>query len=103
MLTSIVRFWIALKSWRWRRVNGTFSRTMTPNTHLGRPHNGLKTMISKLYHDQHSLQSLIPLNTFGNISNDNFASTKLHPKEHMNCGTDWLMSGIEFHQRYVKA
>src|ERR1700722_9541422 len=23
--------------------------------------------------------------------------------EHMNCGTDWLTSGMEFHQRYVKA
>ena len=35
-----------------------FSRTMTPNTHLGRPQNGLKTMISKFYHGQHSLQTL---------------------------------------------
>ena len=36
-------------------VSDTFSRTMTPNTHLGRPQNGLKTMISKFYHGQHSI------------------------------------------------
>src|ERR1700721_1762157 len=95
-------WWKALKSWRWRRESGTFSRTMTPNTHLGRPQNGLKTMISKFYHGQHSPQTLTPLNTSGNISNDNFASTATHLEEHMNCGIDWLMSGMELHQKYVK-
>ena len=70
--------WKALKNWRWWRVNGTFSRTMTPNTHLRRLQNGLKTMISKFYHGQHSLQTLTPLNTSGNISNDNFVNTATH-------------------------
>ena len=56
-------------------ASGTFSRTMTPNTHLGRPQNGLKTIKSKFYHGQHSLQTLTPLSTSGNISNDNFGST----------------------------
>ena len=91
-----------MKNWRWRRASGTFSRTMTPNTHLGRPQNGLKAMISKFYHGQHSLQTLTPLNTSGNISNNNFTSTATHPKEHMNCGIDWLMSGVQLLQKYVK-
>ena len=76
--------------------------TMSPNTHLRRPQNGLKTMTSKFYHGQHSLQTLIPLNTSGNILNDNFTSTATHPKEHMNYGIDWFMSGMKLHQKYVK-
>ena len=57
-----------------------------------------------LYHTFHpTAQTLILLNTSGTISNDNCTSMKLHPEEHMNCGIDWLMSGMEFHQRYVKA
>ena len=56
------------------RVNDIFSRTITPNTHHGRPHNGLKTTILEFYYSQHSLQTLISLNTCGNISNNNFAS-----------------------------
>ena len=70
----------SFENWRWRRASGTFNRTMTPNTHLGMPQNGLKTMISKFYHGQHSLQTLTPLNTSGNISNDNFAGTTTHPE-----------------------
>ena len=76
---------------------------MTLNTHHRRPHNGLKTTILKFYHGQHSLQTLIPLNTCGNISNNNFTNMKLHQKEHMDYGIDWLMSGMEFYQKYVKS
>ena len=53
---GVVEWWKALKNWRWTRVSGIFSRTMTPNTHPGRPQNGLKTMISKFYHVQNSPQ-----------------------------------------------
>ena len=83
-------------------MSSNFSRIMTPNTHLGRQQNGLKTMISKLYHGQHSIQTLTPLNTSGNISNNNFVNTATHPKEHMNCGIGWLISGMELDQKYVK-
>ena len=75
---------------------------MTPNTHLGRLQNNLKTMIFKFYHGQHGLQALTPLNTSGNISNDNFINTATHPKKHMNSGIGRLMSGMELDQKYVK-
>ena len=42
------------------------------------------------------------LNTYDNMLNDNFSSIKSHPKKYMNYRIDWLMSGMELHQKYVK-
>ena len=75
---------------------------MIQNAPPRRPHNCFKTMIYNFYYGQQNLQTLIILNTYENILNDNFSSIKSHPKEYMNCGTDWLMSGMELHQKYVK-
>src|SRR5882757_4768328 len=107
MLISTVEFWMmelwkALKSWKWRRTSDIFSKIMIQNTHPGRQNSGLKTIIFKYYPGQHNLLTLIPLNISGNMSNDNFVAMKLHPKECMNCGRGWLMSGIKFYQRCVK-
>ena len=98
----MMELWKVLKSWKWRRVSNIFSKTIIQNTHPGRQHNGLKTIIFKYYPGQHNLLTLIPSSISGNMSNNNFVAMKLHPKEHTNCGTGWLMSGIKFHQKYVK-
>ena len=96
MLTSVVRFWVIVV------VSNIFSRTIIQNTPPRRPHNCFKTIIYNFYYGQHSLQTLIILNTYENMLNDNFPSIKSHPKEYMDCGIDWLMSGMEWHQKYVK-
>ena len=83
-------------------MSNIFRRTITQNTTPRRPHNCFKTIIYNFYYGQCSLQTLITLNTYGNMSNDNFPSIKLHLKEYMKCGIDWLMSGMELHQKYVK-
>ena len=83
-------------------VSNIFSRAVIQNTPPRRPHNCFETIIYNFYYGQPSLQTLITLNTYGNMSNDKFPSIKLHLKEYMNCGIDWLMSGMELHQKYVK-
>ena len=75
---------------------------MIENTPPRRPYNCFKTMIYDFYYGQHSLQTLIILYTYRNMSNDNFPSIESHPKEYMNCEIDWLMIGMELHQKYVK-
>ena len=75
---------------------------MIQNTPPKRPHNCFKTIIYNFYYGQHSFQTLIMLNTYDNMLNDNFSSIKSHPKKYMNYGIDWLMSGMELHQKYVK-
>ena len=76
----------SLKSWRWRRRNTTFSRTMTQSTHKNKQKNGFQTTIFKYWSGLHNALTQIPLNTFGIISNPNFSSITHHPKESMNCG-----------------
>ena len=44
------------------------SRTMTPSTSVYCAGSGMKTMVLNFYHGLHSLQILLPLNTFGVIS-----------------------------------
>ena len=63
-------------------------KTMIQKTPPRRPHNFFKTIIYNFYYDQHSLQTLITLITYGNMSNVNFPSIKSHPKEYINCGID---------------
>ena len=83
-------------------MSNIFSRTMIQNTPPRRPYNCFETITYNFYYGQYSFQTLIILNTFGNMSNVNFPSIKSHLEEYMNCGIDWLMSGMELHQKYVK-
>ena len=76
---------------------------MTPNTHLGRPQISLKTMISKFYHGQHSLQTLTLLNTSGNISNDNFASMTTHPELWDRLVNEWNEIAPEVCQNLIES
>ena len=71
----------SLRSWRSKRINITFSRTMTWNTHQSKQHSGLKTTIFNYWSGLHNPLTSIPLNIFGITSNLNFSSMAHHPKE----------------------
>src|ERR1700752_5243291 len=56
----------------------SFSRIMTQNIPARRPKNGSKTVKWRSWSGQHNLQTLIPLNTYGNISSRGFVPMKIH-------------------------
>jgi hypothetical protein len=71
-----------------------FSKTMTPNIPPERPETGWKRTISLSWTGPHSLQTLIPLSTFGNTSNHSCASMKHQQVEFGRFGREWQRCGM---------
>ena len=74
-------------------MSGTFSRTMTLNTHLGRPQNGLKAMTSKFYHGQHRVWdvSMIGCENFvWNLADNNWIISS-QGQDHLM----WVPQGVD--------
>jgi hypothetical protein len=70
-----VRFWMMTFKLAWTimtklQVRSFSSKTMTQNTCLGRPQNGLKNMTIKFFYGPHSPQISIQLNISGLISRE---------------------------------
>ena len=65
-----VRFWMmewwkVLRSWRWQRERGYFSRTIIQNTPPDWRHSSLRTTTFKYWSGLYNLLTSTPLNTCG--------------------------------------
>ena len=105
MQCSTVKFWKmewwkALRSWRWRKRKGSFSKIMIPNIPQKRQPSGLKTMIFK--HGLPNPQTLTQLNTYGCTWRRGWGNIQHHQRGFMNCGREWQKSGTKLLQKHAK-
>ena len=78
------------------------SRTMTPSTPARRPRTGSRIMKWSIYCGQHSLQTSIQLNTYGNTSRGGSVAMKPLQLAYWSCGRGCRMCGTRLIQRCVR-